>query len=298
MKRTSAATNTTLAITACLLWSTAFVGVKVGLKYMSPLMLAGLRFMLAGVLLLPFCGGMKTLKETVSGHTRTVLLVSLFQSFLLYGSFFIAMQYVGGAVAAIIIGASPLMSALTAHVMMKDDKLNARNSFAIALGITGVTIVGVNCKPWSPVGMIEFVGILILLFGSLVSAIGNVIIAKKRNSIHPVSLNCAQIFIGGVCLSLAGIIFEGVPSFDLPITFYAVLIWLASLSAIAFSIWFKLLGKIKVSKLNIWKFLVPVFGALTSWAFLPDESPTVWAIIGLLFVTAGVITANRESGGK
>jgi len=46
-----------LAVTACLLWSTAFAGVKIGLEYASPFFLAGSRFMLAGLLLVPLSGG-------------------------------------------------------------------------------------------------------------------------------------------------------------------------------------------------------------------------------------------------
>ncbi|MFW5877888.1 MAG: EamA family transporter, partial [bacterium] len=48
-----------LAIIACLLWSTAFVGVKIGLEYETPLQFAGERFFISGLLILPFSGGMK-----------------------------------------------------------------------------------------------------------------------------------------------------------------------------------------------------------------------------------------------
>lgn len=292
MNKSSSAFNTSLAIIACLLWSTAFVGVKITLNYMSPLMISGLRFILAGIILLPFCGGITNLRDTIINHTRTVLVLSLFQSVLLYGSFFIAMQYVSGAVAAIVIGCSPLISALVAHIMMADDKMTPRSSLAIILGITGIVIVGINCKPWLPVGLVELGGIILLLFGSVVSAVGNVIVAKQKHAAHAVALNCSQIFIGGICLTIIGLIVEGPPSMMLPPQFYAALLWIAILSATAFSIWFYLLARIKVSKLNIWKFLIPVFGAITSWLFLPNESPTPWAIAGLIFVVAGIVTAN------
>ena len=293
--------NNLLAITACLLWSTAFVGVKVGLRYMPPLTLAGMRFILAGLLLLPFSGGLKHLANAAIHNYRTVLVVSLFQSILLYGTFFIAMQFVDGAVAAIVIGSSPMISALVAHVMMHDDKLTARNVFAISLGISGIVIVTLSCKPWAPVGLREFGGILLLLLGSVISGIGNVFVAKKKNAIHPVALNCSQIFIGGIVLLSAGLYLEGLPNMAQPLTFYKALLWLAALSAVGFSIWFHLLTRIKVSKLNIWKFLIPVFGAATSWWLLPDESPTLWAIIGLLFVTAGITVAyarRPQSGAR
>ncbi|HOG57194.1 MAG TPA: EamA family transporter, partial [Bacteroidales bacterium] len=42
------------AIVACLLWSTAYAGIKLGLQYDTPLHFAGLRFMIAGLMLLPF----------------------------------------------------------------------------------------------------------------------------------------------------------------------------------------------------------------------------------------------------
>ena len=42
-----------LAIFACLLWGSAFAGAKIGFEYTTPLHLSGMRFMLAGLLLIP-----------------------------------------------------------------------------------------------------------------------------------------------------------------------------------------------------------------------------------------------------
>lgn len=287
--------NTVLAITACLLWSTAFVGVKVALGYISPLVLGGMRFMLAGLLLLPLCGGMANLSGIVRNHTGTVLKVSLLQTFLLYGSFFIAMQYVRGAPASIIIGSSPLVSALVAHVMMKDDKMTRQNSMAIILGIIGIVIIVLSSKPWDPVGVIEFRGILLLIFGTLMSSISNVVVAKKRDAINPIELNSLQMFLGGCLLLITGLVLEGPPDMGQPLFFYGVLLWLAVISAAAFSIWFYLLARIRVSKLNVWKFLIPVFGALICWILLPDESPDIMSVLGVLLVSAGIIYSGVAS---
>ncbi|OVE74403.1 hypothetical protein BVX94_00430, partial [bacterium B17] len=84
MNKNSKISDTILAITACLLWSTAFVGVKIVLQYMSPLVFAGIRFLLAAVLILPFCGGIGVLKKTLTKDTKTFLLIGLFQTFFLY----------------------------------------------------------------------------------------------------------------------------------------------------------------------------------------------------------------------
>ena len=72
-----------LAIIACLLWSSAFAGIKIGLRYTTPLQFAGIRFMLAGLLILPFCGDLSVYLRDVIAHHRTVALVSFFQTTLL-----------------------------------------------------------------------------------------------------------------------------------------------------------------------------------------------------------------------
>ncbi|OVE74063.1 hypothetical protein BVX94_01930 [bacterium B17] len=172
--------------------------------------------------------------------------------------------------------------------------MTVRNSLAIMFGTLGIIILSISCKPWVPVGLIEFGGIMLLLVGSFVSAVGNVIVARKKENVHAVALNSAQMGFGGVCLLAVGLMFEGVPDFVLPARFYAALLWLAMLSAVAFSIWFHLLKTIKVSRLNIWKFLIPVFGALFSWILLPSESPSVPAVTGLIFVTVGILTAGEK----
>ena len=104
----------TLAALACTIWATAFVCVKITLEYMPPLSVAGIRFVLAGVLLLPLCKGIAGLKKLWSQQSNLIYKVSFYQTILLYGSFFLAMPYVRGAQAAIIIGSSPLTSAVAA----------------------------------------------------------------------------------------------------------------------------------------------------------------------------------------
>ena len=88
--------------------------------------------------------------------------------------------------------------------------------------------------------------------------------------------------------------FEGKPDFALPLRFYQALVWLSLISAIAFSIWFYLLKlpQLKVSELNVWKFVIPMSGAILSWIILPNESPNIIIIAGMLCVVASIILFN------
>jgi len=79
-----------------------------------------------------------------------------------------------------------------------------------------------------------------------------------------------------------------------PPLYYISLTWLSLLSAIAISIWIILLKRpgIKVSDLNLWKFLIPMFGALFSWILLPAEQPQLFTTAGMFLITLALIISS------
>ena len=284
-----------MAILACLLWSSSFVTVKYALEHQTPLTLAGMRFILAGLIQIPLCGSLLAPFRMIRKEFATVLWVSVFHTIYLYGTFFIGMQWVRGAEAAIMIGGGPLASALMAHLLMHDDKMQRRTLVGIGFGIGGIALISLAAKPWNPVGLKEFFGLMLLLSGAFVSAIGNIVVAKRKGGLNPITLNSAQMLIGGPVLLLIALPFEGLPNFALPPVFYGQLLWLAIISATAFGIWFHLLGSVKVSKLNLWKFIIPLGGATLSWILLPSESPTLPALAGMALIIAGLVIGQRHA---
>ena len=193
------------------------------------------------------------------------------------------------------IGGGPLAAALMAHLFMQDDKLKRQTVISIAFGMAGILFIGLASKPWNPIGIKEFFGLMLLLSGAFVSAIGNIVVAKRKGGLNPIVLNSAQMLIGGIVLLLIALPIEGIPQLRKPPIFYGQLLWLAIISAIAFAIWFHLLSKIKVSKLNLWKFLIPLSGAALSWMILPDESPTLPSLIGMALIIVGITMGQRAT---
>ncbi|MCK5843843.1 MAG: EamA family transporter [Victivallales bacterium] len=284
-----------LAVSACLLWSSAFVLVKFGLEEMPPFLLGGARFILAGLMLLPFLHPNASTIREIRENLKLILKTSLFQTIILYGLFFVSLQYVRGAQASIIIGSSPIVSAIVAHIMQKNDKLTVAGTLSILLGVLGVTIIVISSKPWQPGGTAEFIGILLLLLGSISSAVANVFVSDSDRTISPILLNSSQMFIGGVALAATGLVFETIPTVPPPTIFWWGLAGLAFISAAGFSIWFHLLGHVKVSKLNTWKFLIPVGGSILSWCFLPGEHPDVASVSGIVLICSAIVLCQRRN---
>jgi drug/metabolite transporter (DMT)-like permease len=280
-----------MAIIACLLWSTAFVGVKIGLGYTTPLQFAGIRFFLAGLYILPFCGNIFRSLKMIRQNWVQVVRLGFFQTFLLYTGFYIGISMVPAALTAIIIGASPLFSAILAHILLHDDRLRLRTVISISMGIAGVVIIAASRENFSWQEGKEFWGIMILVLAMVAGSVGNVMVVKYRDGLPPLLLNSSQLMFGGMGLFLLSIPFEGLTFGINELPYYISLGWLSFMSASAFSIWFVLLRRpgIKVSVLNVWKFLIPVFGAILSWTILPDESPELVAITGMVFIALSLI---------
>ena len=76
-----------------------------------------------------------------------------------------------------------------------------------------------------------------------------------------------------------------------PLEFWIALFWLAMIPAVGFSIWYTLLKwpGVKVSELNMWKFVIPVTACILSWLFLPDAKPDVPSVIGILIITTALL---------
>jgi len=280
-----------LAILACLLWSTTFASVKIGLQFIRPLGFAGIRFIISGLILLPFCGSPKKIMQNISGNWQIILLLSFFQTFLVYALFYNGMTRVPGATAAIIIGAAPLISALMAHVTIADDSLTLDKFLFIVLGLAGVIIISLN-RHRGEAGIGNSFGIALLLLSSISGAVSNILTKKNKKLINPLILNAFQIFIGGCLLFAVSLFWEGTPALSgLPLKFWIALLWLSIVSAAGLSIWFGLLQRpeVKVSYLNLWKFVIPVFGAALSWILIPGESPDLVTVIGMISVSASII---------
>jgi len=69
------------------------------------------------------------------------------------------------------------------------------------------------------------------------------------------------------------------------------------MAASAFSLWFKLLQRpgVKVSELNLWKFVIPVLGAILSWLLIPDEHPEWLTVSGMIIITVSLIMFYRST---
>ncbi|BAX80737.1 DMT family transporter [Labilibaculum antarcticum] len=286
--------TTVLAIFACLLWATPFTAIKIGLKYTTPLQFAGIRFLLSGLIILPFIKDLKYKVLESKKRWRFILWVALLQTTFLYGLLYTGISFIPGALAAMLIGAQPLFAAVMAHLMLKNDKMTWQKIMAILIGISGVCIISLGRADFVLTTTIPL-GVGILILNNIVGSTGNVIVSRDAKDMPPRVLASFSMIIGGIVLLLISIPIEN-PSWSTiyPSEYYLSLTWLAIVSAFAITIWFGLLQRpgVKVSNLNTWKFIIPIFGASLSWLVLPDEKPDLISILGMIVIAFSLLLVN------
>lgn len=280
------------AIFACFLWGSAFAGAKIGFQYAEPIFLSGMRFTLAALLLVPVMILKRVDFKRALKYWKFMLLFAFIQTFLQYGLFFVGLNKIPGATSSVIIGAGPLFVAIMAHVMLKNDRMTLRKTIAIALGMSGIVFISLSKGNLSGNDPSFYLGVAILVLSNIIGSFTNIMVVKKKDyDISPYVLTSFANFTGGIMLLITSFIIEKPEIKVFPVEFYGALLWLSFISAASFSIWYGLLQRpeVKVSELNMWKFLVPVTGSMLSWLLVQGEEPDMVTITGIIIITAALL---------
>jgi len=289
-----------LAIIACLLWSTVYPAIKIGLNYAPPFHFAGIRFIISGLMILPFTIKPSLYIKMIKDHWKVVLWVTALQTLLNYSLFYHGLKLVPGALGAVIVGSQPLITAIVSAIMMKDEKLSGNKILTIIVGISGVVLISAGRQAFRLGTLSELIGVLMIFSANFATATSNVIISAKSRKMNPFVLSSFSLFTGGVMIFIMSLLTEQQPPWDLPVKYWLILGWLSFTSAFAFSIWYYLLQRpgVKVSELNLWKFIIPAVGAVLSWVFVPDEHPEWLTVAGIMIITVSLIGFFRSNNEK
>lgn len=185
-----------------------------------------------------------------------------------------------------------------AHFIYPDDRLNPGKVLGLIAGFAGIVLV--NWQPNTTLGWIfSLRGEGFLVLAGLTSALGTFWAKSLSKTLNPVTINAYQLTLGSLLLVALGMpaLVDG--SLKLTPLFWALFVYSAFLSAAAFSIWYTLLKYNKAGEVTIYRFVIPISGAILSALLLPDEKLTFSILLALVLVAAGISAVNywqRPSG--
>ena len=259
---------------------------------MSQILFAGIRFFLAGILTIIF--GSILQKKFLYPKKQSwgmVCKLSIFQTVLQYFFFYMGLAHASGVKSSIINGMSTFFAIMMAALVRKQEKLTSQKMVGCVLGAIGVILVSLAGGDISAGFALNGEGFI--LVASVSYAISSVLIKEYSLKENPVTLSGYQFIIGGLVMMLVGFLAGG----RLHMTSLAgipLIIYMALISSVAYSIWGVLLKYNPVSSVTIYGFTNPIFGALLSAVLLSEwQTITVKYLVALLLVSIGIFIVNR-----
>ena len=286
-----------IAVIANALWGSAFPAIKIGYRVFritdgtaaDKLVFAGIRFILAGFLVTVYnCMANKRLVLPEKKDVRGIVLLGLVQTWLEYIFFYISLTNLSGVKGSVINSMGNFFAVILAAVFLKNDKMTVSKVVGCILGFAGIVIC--NLGGGIDAGF-SLMGEGFMLAAAFCFASGGVITKVCAQGTEPAVLTGFQLMLGGVLLTVTGLAFGG------KIAFYGVdcvlsMGYLAMLSALAFTLWAKLIKYNPVGKISLFGFLNPIFGVILSGIFLGEDFLNVRLIAALVCVCAGIYIVN------
>jgi drug/metabolite transporter (DMT)-like permease len=272
----------------CLIWGSTWIFIKLGLEDLPPFMFAGIRFIIASLIL---CIIIIIRRRPLPKDWRDWKLIAgtgLMAFAVNYGLLFWGEQRVSSGLAAILQTIIPVFGLMLAHLHLPHERITWAKLFGIVLGIVGVGLIFSNQMELG--GVPAFQGSVAIVIGAFAVAYSNVLIKARGSKLDYATLAAGQMICGLIPLLIVGSIFEVNPlklhwtPLALVSLFYLALVG----SVIAFLLFYWLVRHMEVTKTMLISLVTPLI-AVTLGMLVRGEELTWQIVVGGACIMAGIV---------
>lgn len=287
------------ALTAAVAWGWAYPLIKLGFAEFqiqpemtgSKMLFAGIRFFLAGLIVLAFAQGQHR-SFAMRGGWRDwgfMLVFALLNTTIHYAAFYIGLSHSAGARAAILNSLGVFAVVILACVFFRSDRFTKRKALGCAVGLAGVMALNLGGEDS---GAFTFWGDGMIVLNALCSAFASLLTRNLTRRVDVLAGTGYSLSIGGALLM--------VPAWAMGGTLPAVTLWgvvilllLTGISALGFMLYNRLIMVNPVGKVAIFNSLIPVVGAVTSCLCLGEPFYAKY-IVALALAAGGIFLINKQ----
>ena len=280
-------------------WGSTFLAIRVGVREVPPLVLAAMRFSVAGAVLYGWMLARGERSPTARQWGSASLLGIVIFVFD-YGLLFWAEQRVPSGIAAVMLATIPAFMALSEIIFLRTQRLTARLGLALLIGLGGVAVL-VSRSLNLGGAPIDRVGAAALIFASISWSIASAMTRKLPLPQSKVMSSGAQMLAGGVFLTLAATAFGEFRNFHPSAVsrgaWFALLYLIVAGSIIGFTAYVWLIHHESPTKVGTYAYVNPMVAVLVGY-FLGGEALSSRTILGTLCVLISVIVITTTRAKK
>lgn len=301
MQTKSVLYNTLIPLLFVFLWSTGFIGAKLGLPYADPLTFLFIRMWMAATLFyiaVSFSRSRWSLTPREMFHASIVGM--LFHALYLGGVFVAISLGTDAGFSALIVSMQPLLTVLLAYLFL-GEHMNAGKLTGIGLGLAGACLVIVSNESYQPAAPavaifsdVAQAGLALCLCALLAISVGTIYQKKFCANVDLLPSGCIQYVAAATLLLPMAATTE-------PMTvvwhskFAFALLWLVlALSLGAVLLLMLLIRRNNAGNVASLFYLVPPFTAVEAW-LLFGETVSAVDIVGIALIVAGLALVLRQA---
>jgi drug/metabolite transporter (DMT)-like permease len=280
-------------------WGSTFLTIRVGVREVPPFLLAGMRFVVAGIVLYGWMRARGTPSPTARQWGAASILATLIFVFD-YGLLFWAERRVPSGVAAVMMATIPAFMAIAEIIFLRTQRLTWRLGFALLVGMAGVAVL---VLPTMSLGEapVDTVGACALLFASISWSVASSLLRKLPLPASKAMSSGAQMLAGGVLLTLTAALLGEFRGFHAQAVSREVWLALAYLivagSIVGFTAYVWLLHHESPTKVGTYAYVNPVVAVIVGY-FLGGEAIGRRTIVGTLLVLVSVVVITTTPAKK
>lgn len=271
-------------------WGSTYLGIRIGIEHIPPLLMAGTRFLIAGPLMMLFCA-MRGKKIAVNWAQALrlaglgILMLSGANTILSW-----AEQWVPTGLASLLVAITPLwFLVLETWVFSGEHKASPRALAGLALGIGGMfVLLWPQLRHTGDMGRKELIGSIGLLFGSLSWALGSVLSKRWKIELDAFSAASWEMFFAGAAnVTFALILGEHHQAQWTTRGMSAIAYLIVFGSWVGFTAYVYLLNHVPTPKVATYAYVNPVVAVFLGWLVL-NEKITPYILAGTVIVVCAV----------
>jgi drug/metabolite transporter (DMT)-like permease len=278
-----------------IIWGTSFLWIKIAVADVDPLVLVGLRTLIASIGLAISVYFARTLLPTwaeLRPRLGTFLVIAICNISIPWALISWGEQYVDSGIASIINSAMPLFTIIIAPMMIREECITPAKVVGLLTGFLGVIILTLpNVHAGWTQGLI---GMGACLLATVFYAFAAVFARKNTAGLPPQLQAFLQLSIGSAIIWIAIFSTQGLPALPAKPLTWVALVWLGLLgSCIAYILYFYLLHKIGPTRVSTTTYISPLVGVLLGILFLGE--PFYWqSFVGAVLILSGIFIVHLK----
>ena len=281
------------------LWGSTFLAIRVGVREVPPFLLAGMRFLVAGLVLYGWMRVRGTASPTAREWSAASVLAVLIFVFD-YGLLFWAERRVPSGMAAVMMATIPVFMALAEIAVLRTQRLTFRLGLALLVGIGGVAVLVGHSMSLGE-APVDTEGACALIFAAISWSVAASLSRKLPLPAAKAMSSGAQMLAGGVFLTLTAALLGEFRGFHVQAVSRGAWLALAYLivagSIVGFTAYVWLIHHESPTKVGTYAYVNPVVAVLVGY-FLGGEAIGPRTIVGTLLVLVSVVVITTTPKAK